>query len=193
MGRPLLFAGIVGAAVVIVAEPYVAAPLLAFPIAYYLVAGSIRSLFFRYAIPVVPFLCLTAAWLVCLGVNRCLAARPAPTLAERWRFAALSTAAAVAIAARSLGSVLQFDRILSQVDNRVVLAQWFEQHVPPGSSVLQTGSRYGLAQFDQKMKYTSWRWDGGRGMFLVGNRRPPAGLTGFWCRSPRCPARRRRS
>ena len=39
--------------------------LLSFPITYYAAAGSIRNLFFRYAIPMVPFLCLAAARLVC--------------------------------------------------------------------------------------------------------------------------------
>ena len=36
--------------------------LLTFPIVYFAVIGSVRNLFFRYAIPIVPFLCLLSAW-----------------------------------------------------------------------------------------------------------------------------------
>ena len=67
-------------------------------------------------------------------------------------------------------AIQQFDRVINQADNRVVIARWFEQHVPPGSSILQSGSHYGHAQFDQKLGYTPWRWDGGQGIFLVNNR-----------------------
>ena len=45
-------------------EPRTAAVLLSFPIAYYMVAGSVRLLFFRYAMPIVPFL-----WLMAVGLD----------------------------------------------------------------------------------------------------------------------------
>jgi hypothetical protein len=64
--------------------------------------------------------------------------------------------------------VWAFDRIMSATDNRVVVAQWFFDHVPPGQSVLQTGSRYGLVQFwDRRFPYKEWRWDGVRQIFMM--------------------------
>ena len=65
LGLPLLVAGLAGAAAILIFEPAIGVLLLSFPIAYYAAAGSIRNLFFRYAIPVVPFLCLAAARLIC--------------------------------------------------------------------------------------------------------------------------------
>ena len=81
---------------------------------------------------------------------------------------------AVLIALPSAISIWQFDRIISETDNRVVVSQWFAQHVPPGSSVLQSGSAYGHAQFDRRLQYRHWAWDRSRRIFVVDGR-PPAG------------------
>ena len=53
----------------------------AFPVAYFIVAGSFSNLFFRYIIPVVPFLVVAAAWLVTDTVRRVTASRAALALA----------------------------------------------------------------------------------------------------------------
>ena len=63
-----------------------------FPSRTYLVAGAIRNLFFRTQSPVVPFLCLTAAYLVCLGARRLIAAYPSLAAGAPWRLAGLTTA-----------------------------------------------------------------------------------------------------
>ena len=81
LGLPLLVSGVAGLLMLLAVERRAAVVvLLSFPIAYYLVAGSIRNLFFRYAIPLVPFLCLAAARLVTWAVpfSSC------PALAGRW-------------------------------------------------------------------------------------------------------------
>jgi hypothetical protein len=85
----------------------------------------------------------------------------------------LSAALAMAIIWPSASDVWKFDRIISAIDNRVVVAQWFFDHVPPGDTVLQTGSRYGLVQFwDRRFSYKQWRWDGvGQVFMLDGGRR----------------------
>jgi len=174
LGLPLLGFGLGGAAALVVSEPKVAARLLSFPVTYYLVAGAVKNLFFRYAMPVVPFLCLTAAYLLCRTVAGLLAWRRTSNAAPSWVFVAAISIGAVAIAAPSALSVWRFDRLVRQTDNRVVVAQWFQEHVPPGSSVLQSGSRYGHAQFDQQLHYQSWIWDGARQIFVVA-RRPATG------------------
>jgi hypothetical protein len=165
LGLPLLVAGLAGAVLLGIRAPGVAVLLLAFPVAYYSVAGSLRNLYFRYTIPIVPFLCLTAAYVVWqagawLG-SQTRARRETLTVA-------LTTAAlAIVVIAPSTISVWRFDRIISQTDNRVLVTRWFEEHVPPGSSVLQSGSRYGLAQFPRTLGYKEWVWDGGGLIFRV--------------------------
>jgi Dolichyl-phosphate-mannose-protein mannosyltransferase len=173
MGIPLLVAGLAGAGLLLWMEPRTGLLLLSFPIAYYVVAGSIRLLFVRYAMPIVPFLCVTAAYLVC-GSATWMTSRALPS-ADRLKplSAVLAAALAVAIIWPSASDVWKFDRIMSATDNRVVVAQWFFDHVTPGETVLQTGSRYGLVQFwDRRFPYKEWRWDGVRQLFILdGTRR----------------------
>lgn len=173
LGLPLLLAGLAGAMLLAVRTPGAAVLLLAFPVAYYSVAGGLRNLFFRYTIPIVPFLCLTAAYVV-WQVARWVGSRAGTARQHQVVFvSAIALLGAVVIGPSAL-NLWRFDRIVSQTDNRVVVAEWFEQHVPAGSSVLQSGSRYGLAQFHRRLGYTEWVWDGGRRRFNV-NGRPAEG------------------
>jgi 4-amino-4-deoxy-L-arabinose transferase-like glycosyltransferase len=158
VGLPLLAAGLAGAAVVAVRQPRTAALLFAFPVAYFLVAGSFSNLFFRYMIPVVPFLVVSAAWLVTEAVRRVTSSG-----------AALGLAASLVVLPSAV-ALVQFDRIASETDNRVLVAEWFARHVPPGNSVLQSGSIYGYAQIDNRV-WTVWTWDRYRKAFMVQNRR----------------------
>jgi 4-amino-4-deoxy-L-arabinose transferase-like glycosyltransferase len=173
LGLPLLISGIAGAALLAWRRPRLAVLLLSFPVAYYAVAGGLRNLFFRYTIPLVPFLCLTAAYVV-WQAGSWLGARARSSPHQARLTGTVTAALAVVVIAPSAVSVWRFDRIISRQDNRVVVARWFEEHVPPGSSVLQSGSRYGLAQFPRSMSYKEWVWDGGSGIFRVG-RRPATG------------------
>ncbi len=173
LGLPLLVAGLGGGVLLAVRTPGVAVLLLAFPVAYYSVAGGLRNLFFRYTIPIVPFLCLTAAyavWQAALWLDsRASAARQ-----QRLVCAGALAILGIIVIGPSAINLWRFDRIISRTDNRVVVAEWFEQHVRPGSSVLQSGSRYGLAQFNRRLGYVEWVWDGGRNRFNV-NGRPAEG------------------
>jgi hypothetical protein len=148
-------------------QPLVGLLVFSFPITYYIAAGSIRNLFFRYAIPLVPFLCLAAARVV-IGTS---------ALSPRGR-RAIAVGLALGLAFPSAISVWQFNRIISQTDNRVIVARWFADHVPAGSSVLQTGSRYGHVQFDPRLGYNQWIWDGRRSLFLLNGQ--PAGGRPDW-------------
>jgi hypothetical protein len=164
MGLLLLIAGVAGAVVLIARQPQLGALVLAFPVVYYAVAGSMRNLFFRYTIPVVPFLCVTAAYLVRSAVATVSSKPGAPALRRQ------SLAIAVISLALVVPSILRvraLDRVLAAEDSRIVAAQWFERHAPPGSSLLQSGSRFGHLRFDLRLGYREWRWDGGRNAFLL--------------------------
>jgi 4-amino-4-deoxy-L-arabinose transferase-like glycosyltransferase len=167
MGLPLLFAGVVGMTLILRTQPLVGLLVFSFPITYYIAAGSIRNLFFRYAIPLVPFLCLAAARVV-IGTS---------AFSPRGR-RAIAVGLALGLVFPSAISVWQFNRIISQTDNRVIVARWFADHVPAGSSVLQTGSRYGHVQFDPRLGYKQWIWDGRRRLFLLNGQ--PAGGRPDW-------------
>jgi hypothetical protein len=172
MGVPLLIVGLAGVVALLWLEPGIGLVFLSFPVAYYIVAGSIRNLFFRYALPIVPFHCVTGAYLVCRSLETLMERWPART---PWRVPAQQFAVvgvSIAIVLPSAVRVQQLDRVLGATDNRVVVSQWFTENVPPGSSVLQSGSRYGLAQFDPRLGLKEWRWDGPRRAFLMDGGRP---------------------
>ena len=158
LSLPLLLAGVAGAIALGLREPRRAALLFAFPLVYFAVAGSFGNLFFRYMIPVVPFLTVAAAWLVTTAIRRLTPSGPAVA------------AAAALLMLPSAISVIQFDRIASATDNRVIVAEWFSRHVSPGESVLQSGSIYGYAQIDNRI-WSVWTWDRFRKAFIVQNRR----------------------
>lgn len=179
VGVPLLVAGVAGMAVILVSAPRAGIVLLTFPIAYYIVAGSVRNLFFRYAIPLVPFLCIAAARLVTWGVpliaNRLALGRHRPPMTARAIRMTVAAMAALVVLPSAL-SVFRFDRIISRTDNRVVVARWFDQNVPSGSSVLMSGSSYGYVQFTRAMDYKAWVWDRQRLIFVTDlDRRPGVG------------------
>jgi 4-amino-4-deoxy-L-arabinose transferase-like glycosyltransferase len=100
LGMPLLAAALGGTALLLIAQPRVAALLMSFPIAYCVVAGASRNQFFRYMIPVVPFLCLAAARLVTTVGGRVTARWPTP-----WAPALATAALAVTIVGPSAASL----------------------------------------------------------------------------------------
>lgn len=165
MRVPLLVAGLAGTALFFVRNPKRALLVFSFPIAYYAVAGSIDLLFFRYALPVAPWLCLAAAYLVVSLTDDLIRVVPTqPVL--RWA----APIAALALAYPSAKASWEFDRIMREVDNRVVVSRWFAEHVPPGSTILQSGGKYGHAQFERGLHYKQWVWNGERGAFMLGGK-----------------------
>lgn len=164
-GLPLLAAGVAGSVLLVLRSPAVSVLVLTFPITYFAVAGSIRNLYFRYAIPIVPFLCLAAAYLVIEAVNAA-ARRNWPRLTPRGAHT-LTAVTALALIASSAIDVWRFDRIIGRADSRVLVAQFIAEHAARGATVVQSGSRYGLAQFPRDVGLREWRWDGGRLRFLT--------------------------
>jgi 4-amino-4-deoxy-L-arabinose transferase-like glycosyltransferase len=168
LGLPLLGAGLAGGAAMLLRGRDVGLILLAFPISYYLAAGGAGNRFFRYAIPVVPFLCLSAAWLVTASLRSLM--RDAGQRRQSFALGSATAVVAVAIVLPSALSSWRFDRIISETDNRVIIANWFKENVRPGESVLQSGSFYGHAQIDPQI-FVPWVWDQKTRMVLVDGRR----------------------
>lgn len=172
LGAPLLVAGLAGMAAILMRTPKIGLVLFSFPLVYYAVAGNLQLLFVRYAIPIAPFLCLAAGWLVCAAAD--WLASLLPTRRTALWAALIAVASSLVVAAPSAASVWQFDRLIGRPDNRVVLARWVNAHVPINSSVLQSGSPYGHAQFDPTRHYALWVWDR-RGRIFTVNRREATG------------------
>lgn len=97
---------------------------LTFVVAYFLVIGAGRSVFFRYADPLIPPLLL-------LG-GRALAALVGATTGTRQRWLALAGAIAI-VAGPSLAHDVRYDLLIQQTDTRTLAYNWLAAHVPPGS------------------------------------------------------------
>jgi hypothetical protein len=167
VGLGIFAAGLIGMAAMLRRDTRRALLFVSFPVAYYAVAGASRNQFFRYMIPVVPFLCISAAGVVASAHGR-VQAWPG----GRWwhgprAAAAFAVVMAVGLAAEPAIRIVQFDRVLARLDNRVLTSRWFSEHVPAGDSILQSGSRYGHPWFDENMHYRLWTWDPGLGDFRL--------------------------
>ena len=172
VGWPLLTAGIVGLAGLIITRPRRGAMVAVFPVVMFAVAGSSRNVFVRYMLPVVPFLCIGAGWLVAQAATW-LASRTRPPLAT-----AVISAAVVAIAAPTALSSVSFVRILAREDTRVTLAHWMDATLPAGTSILLSGSRYGHPQPTRWREWALWTWDRDRLTFVP--RGPSADTRPSW-------------
>ncbi len=114
--------------------------LTSFPIAYYFFIGNSYIVFARYIVPVVPFLCICAAYFV-NEVNRIVTRHS--TFRVRQLVLWLLT---IIICIPSLVNVLQFDNVLTQKDNRLIAAEWIYSHLRGGSSYTQVGTWLGVVQ-----------------------------------------------
>jgi hypothetical protein len=134
----MFLAGVIGVLALLATRLRDAAVLFGFPIAYYIVAGRGYTVFARYIIPVLPFLCIAAAWLV-VSVVRELTKGATPALRD-----ALVAAAALLVVAPSAQKALVLDRLLATTDNRVIVARAITDLVKSDTSFYQSGEIYGF-------------------------------------------------
>lgn len=143
VGWPMYLAGLAGAAALLVRDAKKGIVVLAFPLAYYVAAGYGHTVFARYMLPVVPFLCLSAAWAIVAGARALRADRAVP----------VALSAGLCIAAPSAIRVVQTDYLLDQTDNRVVVADALRALVSRHESICQTGARYGHVQLPPNVEH----------------------------------------
>src|SRR5712691_4171727 len=125
LGPPQFLAGVAGLAPFAIRRPRPAAVLLAFPVAYALLTGRDRLVFARYAIPLLPVLCMGAAMLITAAAQRSTARWPAARARVLVALAALATVAPSAV------DVVFLDRLLTRTDTRLLTQAWIGSHVAP--------------------------------------------------------------
>jgi hypothetical protein len=141
LGLPLLLAGVAGLALYVRRNRRAGVLFAIFPIGYYAFLGVGETAFARYIIPVVPFLCLAAAYGVVAAANRIgeWLRHPQAIPAVAWTLAA-------AVVAPSFITTVQTDMLLSRTDNRLIAADWIHQRYPSGATIAQTGTVAGQVQ-----------------------------------------------
>jgi hypothetical protein len=134
MGLPLLLAGTIGFVLMAARERRAFLLLCPFLVFYLAVLTQVSSTYVRYAIPALPFLCLTAAY-------------AGEKLLARVSIAKLQPAAAwalpVALLALPVTNSVRLDLLLSREDSRNAAAQAVRNTVPAGSSIAVLASAWG--------------------------------------------------
>lgn len=174
---PLLVTALAGALWMAVARPRAAALLLVFPVVYYAVAGRGATVFARYMVPVVPFLCVTAGFLVSRLSD---AVAQWPAVARGAGPPLVATLLALVLALPGFVKSVTLDRLLSTKDSRVLAAEWAAANIPAGASVYLAGGRYGAPDLSNRgapPPYALWEFDETRMTFDSG-----AGPTQEWPR-----------
>jgi hypothetical protein len=135
LGVPTFLAAIAGAVSMARGHGRAALVVGAFCAAFYAAIASGYTVFFRYVLPLVPFLCLSAAVAVQDGAR---------WLTRRTRFSHGVTVAliAAAIGLPALVSSTWFDVLLSRTDTRVLAGRWLAANVKPDESLFDAGGTY---------------------------------------------------
>jgi hypothetical protein len=115
-------------------------------------------------IPVLPFLCITAAVAVEAAARGLSAIVRLPS---RMVGAVTASMTAVIILPSAL-NLVQLDDLLARTDNRLIAMQWVRDRVPVGASLYQSDGPYrGLAldRPEDRRRLDVWDFDEGRGVF----------------------------
>ena len=179
LGVPICLAAIVGVVALVKQRWRDALIVLVFCAALYGSMANGRTVFFRYVLPLVPAICLSAA----AGVRWA-----AVWLAARTRLAPATVAAVAAVAVAATASVnsVRLDQLLSRTDTRVLAGSWLAAQVKPDESVYDSGEQGYQRVFLGNVRAHIWRIgtsDVAAKIFLEPGR--PAFPTGSCCRSRR--------
>ncbi len=144
VGWPMFVMGVAGAVGLLATAWRRGVVLLSFPLAYYVIAGRGYGVFARHMLPVVPFLCISAAWATVAVARRC-----SVVVSGFSRTPGRATVVCVLlVAAEPAWRSVRLDQLLATTDNRVVTARALLDLVPPGSTFSQTGETYGHVPFE---------------------------------------------
>jgi hypothetical protein len=132
LGWSLLLAAVAGLVLALRADWRRALAWVAFPVLYFLIVGRGATTFARYLLPIVPSLCLAAAFTVTLVSRR----------------SALGTLALAALVLwPSAARVIALDTRLARADTRLLAWQWLAQHATGGSTISQSSPMWGRVIF----------------------------------------------
>jgi len=122
-----------------------------FATAFYLSIGAGLTVFFRYAMPLLPVACVFAAAAACAGAR---------WLAGRLRVAEPIVAAllAIAIAAPSIYQSAEIDRLLARQDSRELAAAWLAERLRPDDRLHVSGGDYTRLHLPG-VAFHEWRYD----------------------------------
>jgi hypothetical protein len=163
MGSGLFFASLAGIPVLIKKDFRKGLILCSFPLAYYLAIGRGQGVFLRYAIPFIPYFCVTAA-VFAVYLSDGLRKYLSPGLHK-----AATLVLPFLIIGPSLFNDVRLDLLLSKKDNRLIAAEWIGKHLPAGSSVAIFNGCFGIelpSGKDNMKVFNGYDYDSKSGRFI---------------------------
>lgn len=139
-GGVCFFSALAGIVLISFKDVGKALALIAFPLVYYFFIGRSRIAFVRYALPLVPFFCITGA-VFAVEVSEKLKGYVAAGL-RRW----VLVLVIVAVILPSAVSVFKFNKLIAREDSRLLAMEWINDNFSVKSSIYQTGSWLGQVQ-----------------------------------------------
>lgn len=138
-----------------------------FAVGFFALIGAGQTVFFRYALPLVPVACVCAAAAVVTAAG---------WLSRRTGLAEPAIAAALAalLAAPSFYQGAQLDRLLARTDSRVLAASWLVERLRPEQTLHDSGGDYSRLSFGDT-RFHQWRYDAATRSFGA-----PGGATPDW-------------
>jgi len=130
LGWSLLIFGLIGIFFFVRRDKRKALILCSFPLLYYILIGRGFTVFVRYVIPIVPFLCITAGLCVThisgklFGKNR------------RWRMW-FTIFLSFLVILPSVCRVINFNKLLAKEDNRLIVEKWIDRNISKGATICQ--------------------------------------------------------
>ncbi len=134
LGLPLLIASLSGVALAIWRHQKKELLFLSFILIYYLINGLGKSLFVRYMIPLVPFLCLMAAEACNYFLNFLAPLKISKFLKQTVTLLLISI-----ILSSSVHSLCWHNWLLSQKDTRILAKEWIEANIPSRTRIAMQG------------------------------------------------------
>jgi 4-amino-4-deoxy-L-arabinose transferase-like glycosyltransferase len=143
----------------------------AFAVATYVSLGSGYTVFFRYVLPLVPLVCLSAAVAVRHAAIH-VASRAASGGTSRRNPRRVAAVLAGVIAAWGAVNCVWFDALLARPDTRVLAAEWLAAHVTPGDTMFEIENAYAMLDL-RRLPVHSWRYDRATESFVGAEGRIP--------------------
>jgi 4-amino-4-deoxy-L-arabinose transferase-like glycosyltransferase len=173
LGPWRLLAGVAGLTLLVWRDWRKGVLVASFPIVYYAALGGGYTVFVRYILPVVPFLCLGGAVAVTWGARWAAGVLKRPA----WQ-PAIAWALALFLLGPSSVRIVRLDWILDQDDSRVLASQWVQRAFPGGALVGQHGTGFARVQFpvdytNEPTAFQTVEFDFGQNVF-VDRRQQPA-------------------
>jgi hypothetical protein len=135
----------------------------AFALMTYASLGNGYTVFFRYVLPIVPLVCLSAAIAV-VELGR---------LARRRGYSRHSTGVlAAAFAAWGGINCIWFDALLARKDTRVLAREWLDAHTTSNDTMYEAENAYAMLDLDT-LPVHSWRFDPVTASFVNADGRAP--------------------